>query len=311
VTKTPTLARTPRPEETVDAVSTALRTATPRPSATRTPEAATATLPPPTPSNGLLLNGGFEAMESDELLGWDTYGGDAAQVDAPVRSGEHAGAFTSSTESTKWLYQPVQIGGGAWYTFSAFVQPASDAVESAFLRISWYASGDATGSALSSTDSTEELTEPRGDFHELSTGSVQAPLDARSAKARVVVRPRGAEAGTVFVDDAWFVSSEAVSEDDADPADEGFDDPDGAESRGHTAPARGSGTSAVAGVARRVEPVPQPSPVIRRNESLGTVEDTGQAGSMNWWRWVIPPGATLVVAGTGWFVVRSRGRAEE
>ncbi len=316
LTRTPVATRTPTPlppaiESTTTATSepaSAERTPTQLPRSTPTRPRPTETLAlPPTPSNGLLLNGGFEAMDSDKLLGWETYGGDVARVDAPVLAGSYAGAFTSSTESTKWLYQPLTISADSWYTFSAHVYANDGDVASALLRISWYASGDASGSALASTDSTESLNEPAGFYRQLSTGSVQAPPDARSAKARVVVRPRSVASATVFVDDAWFVTSDpapADVNDDPAPADAASSDPDGPSlSARSTSTTRSRSSSQVAGVAQPPGIAPQPSPVISRRsfQALAGVQASNDnTPNDDWWHWAVPIGIAAAVGGAGW-----------
>jgi len=267
---------------------------------TRTPLRSTETSVPQsaTPSNGLLLNGGFEAVENEKLLGWKTYGGEAARVDRPVHTGNYAGAFSSSTESTKWLYQPLIVKAEAWYTFSAHVYANDPEVEGALLRVSWYQSEDGTGSALSSVDSTESLTEPQDGFRHLTTTSVQAPGDARSAKARIVVRPRAAAEATVFVDDAWFVES-----DPAPPGEEpatnntSSDDPDGPTTRAQVATRSGGGLSqASVPPAQQGDLQPQPSPVVRRSLALGItqVSDDRPQGD-DWWYWLVPVGAAAAI----------------
>lgn len=304
-TRTPTTIRTSTPLPSPKAASTATPTQRPRATPTRVQATATAAPITPTPSNGLLLNGGFEAMDADKLIGWETYGGEATRVDAPVLAGSYAGAFTSSTESTKWLYQPLTISAESWYTFSAHVYANDREVETALLRISWYASGDASGSAVASTDSTESLSEPVDSYRQLSTGSAQAPVDARSAKARVVVRPRGAAQATVFVDDAWFVTSDPAPADANDePAAAGSSDPDGPTSKARsTSKAASRPSSQVAGVEQQPELAPQPSPVISRRslQSLAGAHASDDASSNDdWWHLAVPIGIAAAIGGAGW-----------
>ena len=184
------------------ATPTPIITSTPEPSPTETVTAATAR---PTPSHGLLINGGFEAAAEGVPVGWQKHGGVLWQVNSPVRSGKAAGAFTSETESTKWVYQTVAVEGGAWYVFKGYVYMNDPNVASSFLRISWYLSADGSGRALSTRDSLERLEDPAAGFRYLTTGSVQAPPWASSAKARIMLEPASAGRATIFLDDMFFL----------------------------------------------------------------------------------------------------------
>ncbi|TAK61709.1 MAG: lamin tail domain-containing protein [Dehalococcoidia bacterium] len=85
----------------------------------------------------------------------------------------------------------------------------------AYLRVSWYASDDGTGSSISSADSTERLTEPARSFRYLTTGPITAPPGAHSARLRVVLAPSSGGRASIVVDDASF--SPAVPDPDATP----------------------------------------------------------------------------------------------
>jgi hypothetical protein len=147
----------------------------------------------------------------------------------------------------------------------------------------------------------EELTEPLDVFRALTTGSVQAPPDARSAKARVVVRPRGEQQGTVFVDDAWFVAS-----DPAPPAAEAeatapSDDPDGPVSRARSGEGSRAASSAVASAARLVDLAPRPSPVVQRADRSveeSVAESDGESDALQ--RWALPIAAAVAIGASGW-----------
>jgi hypothetical protein len=329
-TRTPTVTRTPTSTRTPGATATTPQdgdaSATPTPlvgphaaspttRATRTPAPDATPVVTPTPSNGLLLNGGFEAIEGDKLLAWETYGGEAQRVDGPVWSGAHAGAFDSSTESTKWLYQTVPVQSGAWYDFSAYIYSGDSNVAGAFLRVSWYGSTDGSGSALSSVDSLDVLSQPAAAYRQLATGSIQAPGDARTAKARVMLRPLSAKNAGILIDEAWFVESEpappaAEPEQSAGAA----GDPDGPVSRARPASRPGGvASSQVAAVIRRPLFTPNPSPVIQRSvEELLVPADasTSDDSSDSWWRWLVPIGATCAIAAGGasvWWRSKQRG----
>ncbi len=205
-TATETRTTTPSPTKTPTATRTATRTATPPatalPSSTRTARpSATPTL---TPANGLLVNGGFEAADGASPAAWRSYGGALMQVDEPVHGGLFAACLYSATASTKWLYQPAGIQGSAWYELSAYVYDADAEVDAAWLRISWYASDDASGSALSTADSTEVLDTPDSAYRFLTTSAAQAPAGAHSANARVMLRPRSSAPASICADDVSF-----------------------------------------------------------------------------------------------------------
>lgn len=187
---------------------------TPQPSSTTGPPETPA--PPPSPtlpadasptpgaagaddgSGGMLLNGGFERSSGGAPTDWRKYGGDLSSSGDRVRSGERSALLSSGTDSTKWLWQPAAVGAGGWYEFSAFGW--SDGGDW-FLRVSWYASADATGSAIASTDAAQ-VVGPGGGFEPLSTGPVQAPEGALAARARIMFRPSSAASAALYVDDA-------------------------------------------------------------------------------------------------------------
>ena len=192
-------------------------TATPTPSpsptasATPTPTATPAATAVPTPSHGLLINGGFEAAADGVPVGWRKYGGTLEQVQSPAHSGSAAGSFTSGTESTKWVYQTVAVEGEDWYAFEGYVHMNDPNVAFSFLRISWYASPDGSGTALATCDSTSHLEGQEADFRYLTTGSVQAPAEARSAKARIMLEPASAASATIFLDDTTFGAADPAT----------------------------------------------------------------------------------------------------
>ncbi|MBI1885488.1 MAG: hypothetical protein HYS09_04125, partial [Chloroflexi bacterium] len=62
----------------------------------------------------------------------------------------------------------------------------------------------ATGTATNTTDSTERLTADSGSFRRLTTGAAVAPAEARSAKVRLMMRPRSAAAARAYFDAVTF-----------------------------------------------------------------------------------------------------------
>ena len=183
---------------------------TPGPSATAKPSSTPRPTSTPSPSaiapGFELLNGGFE----DGLRGWSKFGGTLEAIHEPVQSGLRAGQLSSTTNSTKWAYQTVLVDSLRFYEFDGYV--GSDAgVSRAYLRISWYASSDGSGAALSTSDSTATISAASGYVH-LSTGAVQPPDGARSARARIVMTPFGAGAASIVFDELWFGAVEPPDE---------------------------------------------------------------------------------------------------
>jgi len=150
---------------------------------------------------GRLLNGGFEEGVEDTPTAWQKFGGFLYRPTAFRRSGSFAGAFSSSTDPTKWVYQPLLVDPGRSYAFHGFVLKNGVSGSTVFLRISWYSSPDASGSSFASVDSPEFLSGSDPSFRYLSTGSVTAPGEARSARARIVLVPAPAAPETIYLDD--------------------------------------------------------------------------------------------------------------
>ena len=188
---------------------TPTRTATP----TKTPAAT------PDTYVGELRNGDFETASADgSLIAWDHYGGSMSVATRPVHTGVQSARLESNSDSTKWLYQPVVVDPGGTYAFGAWVYDDDPAVASAYLRVSWYASSDGSGSALDSSDSTTRLGTPDARFHSLTTGSVTSPPDARSARLRVMLAPVSSAPAAIYVDDASFArAAPATSTPEAPP----------------------------------------------------------------------------------------------
>jgi hypothetical protein len=144
------------------------------------------------------INGGFE----QGLDGWRKYGGELHLVGQPTYAGASAGELYSTTDSTKWAYQTVRIDASQSYEFSGYVQ-GGPGMSKAYLRVSWYASSDGSGQALSTSDSTSAL-ETTGEFVYLTTGSVTPPPGAQSAKPRVMFTPRGSAPASIRFDEIAF-----------------------------------------------------------------------------------------------------------
>lgn len=196
-----------------DAVSFAETAATPSPPESSTPEPG----PSATPSGAdrgepavfaVLTNGGFEDVGQDgRPLGWRQQGGDITLVVEPRNEGDRALAFTSRTGSTKWVYQTVLVDPSGYYQAAAQAFAPGGGVKDVFLRVSWYESEDGSGEALGSSDSPPSL--PSGGFETITTGRIQAPSEARSAKVRLMVRPASEAEATVYFDAAEFRAIDA------------------------------------------------------------------------------------------------------
>ncbi len=187
-TETPTVTDTPTPGPA---------TATPTRSPSRTPSPV-----PTTGIGGMLVNGDFEDADGDVLSGWSKYGGELSQTSQHHRSGEHSGAFSSSSDSTKWAYQALTVSGGAAYQFGIYVLLNDSSTSEVSLRVSWYESGDASGSAIATSDSPVKVTGADPSFRYLSTGAVLSPPTASSARFRVMLAPASSAYTTIYLDDA-------------------------------------------------------------------------------------------------------------
>ena len=155
-----------------------------------------------------LTNGGFEDDGADGApLGWRKIGGTIESVSSPVRSGSRALALTSETTATKWAYQTVQVDGGEFYQASAFARYTDADVKAVFVRVSWYASADGGGQALASVDSGTVLNTASPAFRALITGPVAAPVDARSARIRLMLRPVSGAQASAYFDDVAFAET--------------------------------------------------------------------------------------------------------
>jgi hypothetical protein len=161
--------------------------------------------PSATPTAGpgsSLVNGGFEDADDGAPSGWLKYGGKLSQTAEHYRSGGHSGAFRSDTESTKWAYQALTVSGGSAYEFATYVLLDDPGAREVFLRISWYESDDASGSAIAVSDSPARLSGNDSSFRYLTTGAALAPQSARAARFRVMLVPASSAVTTVYLDDA-------------------------------------------------------------------------------------------------------------
>lgn len=305
----------PAPQPSPTAV---VATPTPAPPTVAPPPVATPAAAP-TPSHGLLVNGGFEAADGGALVAWRKIGGALSQVGSPVRSGSFAARFASSTSSTKWLFQAVAVVPGAWYELGGYIYVDDLKVAAAFLRISWYASDDASGAAIGSVDSTTLLDGPASAYRYLTTGAVRSPPDARSARARILLRPVSAAPAVIYVDDVSFRAS-------APPALSSGDFP--GSTSGSSPPAvatrtRGliSETSSILSASTDGDPQPGtaaagfdalPTPLVQRAPRLAAESEppASSADGASWWAWVAAVATVVAVLAGGWSALRWWERRE-
>ena len=210
----PTLAASPTPTRTPEPTPTN----TPKPTSSPTPSPRP---PAPTPAEPSvfpqLTNGGFEQLRADGTpYGWRKIGGTLASTAQAAGEGGRALALTSDgTSSTKWAYQAVAVTGGRYYDASALATNAG--AESVFLRVSWYESNDTTGQATGNDDSLQVIAPGSAAWQTLDTGPLQAPLDARSARVRLMLRPAGDAPSTAYFDAVSFREVPAPTDAPATP----------------------------------------------------------------------------------------------
>jgi hypothetical protein len=119
-----------------------------------------------------------------------------------------AGLLTSHSQATKWAYQAVPVDDSRHYEFSAYLL-ADDGVTEAYLRVSWYPTPDASGPALSTSDSLTQAAGPTDGYVFQTTGAVQPPVGARSARVRVLLAPASATPASLAIDEVSFVVTNA------------------------------------------------------------------------------------------------------
>ncbi len=128
--------------------------------------------------------------------------------------GDLALAMSSDTSSTKWTYEAISVTPGSYYAAEAWAMNTAGS-DTLLLRVSWYASDDANGSAIDSADSLSTVSGDSGGFRQLSTGPAQAPVNARSARVRLLLEPASAAPTRAFFDAVSF--GEAAGPDSSDP----------------------------------------------------------------------------------------------
>ncbi|MDO9444295.1 MAG: lamin tail domain-containing protein [Dehalococcoidia bacterium] len=197
----------PAPPPTV--VTIPQPTATPRPSATPRPRATATPRPAPRSVIQGLTSAGFE-----EGLGmWEVNRG-RASLEPAIEGMGISLVITASGATTAWVEQRLgEIDPGEWYGATAVLAPLHG-VDAAWLRVAWYASDDASGEQISTTDSPVVASPPRNAiaraFEIVGTGPVRPPVEARSARVRILVRPDDEAGGAVAIDEVEFAITEPL-----------------------------------------------------------------------------------------------------
>jgi|GEM_PF-5152673 len=157
----------------------------------------------PANADQLLLNGGFE---TGSIVPWQHNGTTLYTVTNPTNGGSHAAKFeTTANPSVQEVYQAISpIAGGAYYTFSAHLAvEAPAAVGDLRLRISCYASSDASGLDLCAAE-TYVVPSLTTSYSFVTTGARYIDINARSVRVRIMVTPAGGVPVVVYLDDLSF-----------------------------------------------------------------------------------------------------------
>ncbi|HLE81461.1 MAG TPA: hypothetical protein VJA25_09230, partial [Dehalococcoidia bacterium] len=139
----------------------------------------------PTLASQLLLNGGFEdgGLTPDQ---WQNIGGTLERVSSPDPNRGYSAALTSTSQTSKWIYQTVTVTAGNPYTLTAYALKDNAEAASVFLRIRFY---DAAAEPLSEAGLDQPFPNSP-EFQLLTLGPVTAPDRAVSARVMGVVNPR-------------------------------------------------------------------------------------------------------------------------
>jgi len=296
---TPPVIITPTPTAPRAAVPTTVQTQAPSPTITSSP----------TPIVDIIAahvrNPGFEEVDAAGLpFAWEKYGGVLAST-GNARSGDRAAQLTSLTDSTKWVHQVVTVEAEGWYAFGAWVG-TNGGVKAAFLRVSWYSSDDASGSALDTADSSAQVAGSSG-YVPLTTGPVQAPRNARAARLRVMLTPSSVAEAAVVVDDVtWERTAPAPAPSPSPAAGHGDDAPvDGVSLVGGEASREGASsvaTGATPGFARGGAGVMQTIVINEVHyDAMGDAPDS----DLEWVELYNASDATVDIG--GWSVADGRG----
>lgn len=151
-------------------------------------------------------------FESGNISSWMSSGGGAiATVSAEfARSGQYS-LKVSHDKTSSYGYQTTiqNIEGGMFYQVSGFGKSSDSSIASLFIRVAWYASADGSGTQLASPNDTDSIG-AGNDWTNFSSGIIQAPSTANSAKVRLVLTSKTVgQTASAFFDDVFFQESVA------------------------------------------------------------------------------------------------------
>ena len=301
-TRSPTPTKTPRPTSTPKATKTPTpraATKTPKPTPTGTATATPADGAADSGFGGLLANGDFEIDGGGFPAHWSKFGGTMTLSD-DAYEGNHAAALTSTTTSTKWLHQVAAVDGGSWYIATGFSRSTGGGSTS--LRVSWYASADGSGSAI---DVAESNIVAAPEWSPLSTGAIQAPEGARSARVRLTFIPESADPATALFDNVAFsATDEPVAAPPPPVADTPAPSTVAGVSPTHRAAASPLTTPATGIVDAEKTPTAPGSTGLRLSEVLSDPEQSGRDSAFEWVE-IFNTGTTPVDT-AGWKIADSK-----
>jgi hypothetical protein len=268
----PTATPTEPSSETPTTVNGSATAVTPAPGvspgSTTTAAAGTATPGGTADTGGLLRNGGFEAGSAAAPSAWSKFGGTMG-ISSSARTGSRAVTLYSDTSSTKWIYQGAGVVPGEWYEASGWGRVTAGQCE-LFIRLSWYASEDGSGTAIDNVDSDLHTGGSWGEMRVVA----QAPGNARSVRVRLMVRPLGTT--TVAFDDVWLV----VTTEPLPPHEEEVPDGENVEPTATTA-ARPGGAPPPPG-STGTTPLLSGARTLRLSEFMSDPEQAGRDSPLEW-----------------------------
>src|SRR5690606_34030852 len=100
---------------------------------------------------GLLYNGDFVLTNDGGPAGWSKYGGEMRATRSAFR-GASAVELSSATDTVRWVHQAVGVQPNSWYRVDVQARRQNGTGE-VFIRVSWYASFDGSGSYIEQVDS--------------------------------------------------------------------------------------------------------------------------------------------------------------
>jgi len=200
-----------------EVLPTPVPTATPVPTVIATPGAGTgsggtsggATPTPTSTPVGLppevLRNPSFE----EGTAGWSATGG-VLSVGATLGAGYGQSLeLRANGSTTAWAQQLVTVTPRGWFEAGAMLAPL-EGVASARVRVAWYATADGSGAQISTVDSEALVMAGANSLTALpamvTTGPVQAPPNALTARVRILLQPSSSAGGWLVIDDVVFHS---------------------------------------------------------------------------------------------------------